>query len=181
MIRQNRTAKIAGMASFVVLAWCAQSYAEDAKNWWPVKVEVYEPSCTNGDPKCIDLPENGQQARKTVDYSPIEKASQAWSICAALPHLKDSYWVGVDYGIIDEAKRLGVRLDLYEAGGYTNLEKQISQVENCVSNGAKAVILGAISADGNAKQIKELHSKSVLVVDLINGVNAPVDARARVS
>lgn len=158
-----------------------QSAAAEDKNWWPINVEVYDPSCTNGDPACLDLPENSIAGRKTVEYSPLERAQQKWQICAALPHLKDSYWVGVNYGIIDEARRLGVKLDLYEAGGYTNLEKQISQVENCVGDGAKAVILAAISSDGNAKQIKEIHDKGVYVVDLVNGVNAPVDARSRVS
>ena len=62
--------------------------------------------------------------------------------------MKDAYWLGVDYGVVDEAKRLGVSAQIVEAGGYTNLAKQISQIEDCVSRGANAVVIGAISADG---------------------------------
>ena len=32
----------------------------------------------------------------------------------------------------EEAKDLGITMNLVEAGGYTNLSKQISQIEDCV-------------------------------------------------
>ena len=41
--------------------------------------------------------------------------------------MKDAYWLGVDYGVADEAERLGVKMNLVEAGGYTELAKQISR------------------------------------------------------
>ena len=47
--------------------------------------------------------------------------------------MKDAYWLAVDYGVAEEAKRLGVKMQLVEAGGYTNLNKQISQIEDCVA------------------------------------------------
>ena len=47
--------------------------------------------------------------------------------------MKDAYWLGVDYGVVDEARQLGVKLNVVEAGGYTELNKQISQIEDCVS------------------------------------------------
>ena len=75
--------------------------------------------------------------------------------------MKDAYWLGVDYGVVDEAKRLGVAMNLVEAGGYTELNKQISQIENCVANGAQAVVIGAISADGLNNLVKELHEKKI--------------------
>ncbi|WP_292694936.1 hypothetical protein [Mesorhizobium sp.] len=42
-----------------------------------------------------------------IDYVPLEKAEKPWKLCVLFPHLKDSYWVSVDYGIVKEAKRLG--------------------------------------------------------------------------
>ena len=47
--------------------------------------------------------------------------------------MKDAYWLAVNYGVAEEAKRLGVKMNLVEAGGYTNLNKQISQIEDCVA------------------------------------------------
>lgn len=28
-----------------------------------------------------------------------------WDTCVSLPHVKDAYWLGVDYGVVDEAKQ----------------------------------------------------------------------------
>jgi len=42
-----------------------------------------------------------------VEYVPLEKASKPWKICVSFPHMKDAYWLGVDYGVVEEAKRLG--------------------------------------------------------------------------
>jgi len=46
----------------------------------------------------------------TITYRPLERASRKWRICASYPHLKDSYWLSVNYGMVEEAKRLGVDL-----------------------------------------------------------------------
>ncbi len=62
-----------------------------------------------------------------------------------LPAHEGPYWLAVDYGVVEESEREGVKMHLVEAGGYTNLNKQISQIEDCVAAGAKAVVIGAIS------------------------------------
>lgn len=117
-----------------------------------------------------------------ISYEPLAKASKPWKICVSFPHMKDAYWLGVDYGVVEEAKRLGVKLVVVEAGGYTELAKQISQIEDCVANGAQAVAIGAISADGLASVVGELKKKNVPVVDLVNGINSPdVAAKSLVS
>jgi hypothetical protein len=74
--------------------------------------------------------------------------------------------------LIQEARRLGVRLDLFEAGGYENLQTQRQQIAACVKGGAKGLILGAISADGLNDLIASYSARSIPVVDLINGVSS---------
>ena len=119
---------------------------------------------------------------KDVNYVPLSKASKPWNICVSFPHMKDAYWLGVDYGVIDEARSLGVKLNVVEAGGYTELSKQISQIEDCVANGADAVAIGAISADGLNSVVAEIHSKHIPVIDLVNGINSPdISAKSLVS
>ncbi|MCY4478351.1 MAG: hypothetical protein OXB97_00465, partial [Rhodospirillales bacterium] len=83
----------------------------------------------------------------TVTYTPLAHASQKWRICASYPHLKDSYWLSVNYGMVEEAKRLGVALRVVEAGGYPNLERQIAQITECAQD-ADILALGAVSFDG---------------------------------
>jgi len=117
-----------------------------------------------------------------VTYQPLEKASKAWDICVSFPHMKDAYWLGVDYGVVAEAERLGVNLNVVEAGGYTELSTQVSQIEDCVSSGADAVLLGAISYEGLNNVITEISKQGVPVVDMINGVSSTdIAARSRVS
>ena len=131
------------------------------KAWYPFKVESWDP------------PFNMESPRKEMDYSPLEKAAQKWDICVSFPHMKDAYWLAVDYGVAEEAKRQGVKMTLVEAGGYTNLNKQISQIEDCVAGGAQAVIIGAISYDGLNNLVKEVTSKGIPVIDVINGMSSP--------
>lgn len=117
-----------------------------------------------------------------VEYTPLPRASRKWDLCVSFPHMKDAYWLGVDYGVVEEARRLGVKLQVVEAGGYTNLNKQISQLEDCVARGANAVIIGAISADGVANVVKSFAAKKIPVVDVINGINSPeLSAKSLVS
>src|SRR6185436_7717025 len=143
--------------------------AED-KPWYPFPVQVWDP------------PFNMDSPRKDVDYTPVEKAAEKWNICVSFPHMKDAYWLAVDYGVAEEAKRQGVKMTLLEAGGYTNLNKQISQIEDCVVNGAQAVIIGAISADGLNNLVKEIRSKNIPVIDVINGISSPeLSAKSLVS
>jgi periplasmic protein TorT len=154
----------------LVAAAFAFSGAALAADWFPYKAEAIEPAfAADGKPK-------------EVMYTPLAKASKKWDICVSFPHMKDAYWLGVDYGVVEEARRQGVKMQLVEAGGYTNLAKQISQIEDCISRGAQAVVIGAISADGLNNVVKEAAKKKIPVIDLVNGINSPdVSAKSLVS
>jgi protein TorT len=141
-----------------------------AADWYPYDAAKIEPPFA-ADGKSVD-----------VTYVPLDKATKPWNICVSFPHMKDAYWLGVDYGVAEEAKRLGVKMNLFEAGGYTELDKQISQIEDCVASGANAVVIGAISADGLNNLVSEIHKKNIPVIDVINGISSPdVSAKSLVS
>jgi protein TorT len=148
-----------GLISCAVAGACSGA-AAGQKPWYPVPVEVWVPAFDMASP------------RSAVEYTPLEKASKQWNICVSVPHMKDAYWIAVDYGVTEEAKRQGVKMTVLEAGGYTNLSKQISQIEDCVAGGAQAVIVGAISEDGLNNLIKEVSSQGVPVIDFMNGVTS---------
>ncbi|MCL4181955.1 MAG: TMAO reductase system periplasmic protein TorT [Burkholderiaceae bacterium] len=141
---------------FVALAVAAGG--AHAGEWHPLKVNARAP---------------GQEARyQLADYRPLDKASRDWSICVSFPHLKDPFFVAVNHGMIEEAKRLGVRVQTMDAGGYTGLNTQISQIENCVAGGAQAVVMAAIAADGMNNLLTRLKDKGIPVVDAVNGVTS---------
>ncbi len=91
-----------------------------------------------------------------IDYQPLTSASKAWKLCAVYPHLKDSYWLSVNYGMVNHAKALGVQLKVLEAGGYPNLDKQRSQLLDCKQWGADAIILGTVDSQAHDGQLTEL-------------------------
>ncbi len=158
-----------------------------AQAYDPVKgltVEAWNLACTTAESKeCWDHKENSGDARKTVQYIPLtpEDVTKKWKLCVSFPHLKDSWWLAQNYGIIDEARRLGVQVNLVEAGGYANPDTQISQVESCVANGAEAVIMAAISREGAVGLVDEIRSKGIPVIDYINGVATKTDAKSLAS
>jgi protein TorT len=115
-------------------------------------------------------------------YVPLERANRKWSVCVFFPHMKDSYWLAVNFGVVQEARRLGISLRLYQAGGYDNLPVQIAQIRQAVAERADGVIIGAISYDALDGLIDELQAKGVPVIDLVNGIRSgKVSARSLVS
>ncbi len=125
-------------------------------------------------------PYDFQSPSSTISYQPLEKAKKKWRICASYPHLKDSYWLSVNYGMVEEARRLGVALRVVEAGGYPNLERQIAQVRECSKN-VDILVLGTVSFDGLTETVLEI-AKSIPVVAVVNDIaDAGISAKTGVS
>ncbi len=126
------------------------STSTEAK-WWPYRVQD-----ANGN---------------SFDYIPLmEKASKKYHIVALLPHMKDKTWLAANYGLVAEAKRLGVKMTILEAGGYTNLNRQLSQFDDAVAMKADAIISGVISEGGMSKKVKEGLDKGIVQIAFINPV-----------
>ena len=170
MMRATVVAGALTAGALLAFAGVANHAQARDKKWYPFQVEQHIPAFDMNSPV------------KDVMYTPLNKASKKWNICVSFPHMKDAYWLAVDYGVSQEAKDLGVAMHLVEAGGYTNLSKQISQIEDCASNGAQAVVIGAISYDGLNGTVKHLHDKGIPVIDLVNGMSSKdISAKSLVS
>jgi protein TorT len=148
---------VTAIVASIFLAPTAARAADDVK---PFPVDVWEP------------PFNQQRQHVRREYVPLAHATKPWHVCASIPHLKDDYWLAVNFALVEEARRLGVQLDLFEAGGYENLQTQKQQISECVKGGANGLILGAISAEGLNDLIASYSKRSIPVVDLINGVSS---------
>ncbi len=96
------------MALVVALGGAATA---QEKQWWPFPVEDRDP------------PFNMEGKKIKNQYTPLAHAAKKWNICVSFPHMKDAYWTAVDYGVVAESRRLGVKMQLVEAGGYTNLPR----------------------------------------------------------
>src|SRR5260370_15051016 len=122
------TAAAALAAGALLVSVTADSGAQaQNKKWYPFKVEEHNPP--------FDM--DGPKAEK--EYTPLDKASKPWEICVSFPHMKDAYWLAVDYGVADEAKRQGVKMQLVEAGGCYELQQQRFASEDYVQSVAHRI------------------------------------------
>lgn len=120
--------------------------------------------------------DSGEAVEETI--TPTESASKKWSLCAILPHMKDGYWISVDYGLVAEAKRLGVELTILQAGGYDQLSRQVSQFDDCIASGADAVLIAPISEAGLADKIAATAETDVVQIGLVNPIQtSPVNSK----
>ena len=168
-VRSGRTSSVTWVtaAAIVACALFAGAAGRAADGAGPFPVDVWEP------------PFNTQRQHVRKEFVPLARAAKPWQLCASIPHLKDDYWLAVNFALIQEARRLGVRLNLFEAGGYEHLEAQKVQIADCVKSETNGLILGAISADGLNDLIAALAQNGIPVIDLINGVTSrAIAARA---
>jgi len=151
-----------------MLIFCVSAHAEPA--WFPYPVEVW------------DTPFEMTSTRTPVDYVPLAVTDTNLNICVSFPHLKDTYWLAVNFGISQEIKRFAGTMHLYQAGGYANLDSQIKQIKQCVEEGADGVIIASISDNGLNGLVAELKKKHIPIVDVINGISSKdVSAKSMVS
>lgn len=152
------------MMALALSATLLSAGAASAADWWPFKIA----SAKDGDLNAI----------QDIEYTPLDKAEKPWNLCVLYPHMQDSYWVAVNYGVIEEAKRLGVKVTALQAGGYTALPKQVSQYDDCVASGADAILIAAISEAGVAAKINEGMGKGIVNVAVANPIlDTPITAR----
>lgn len=92
---------------------------------------------------------------------PASEVTKKWDICVLFPHTKDPYYLAMTYGAVKEAEAKGLSLTIFAAGGYTELPTQISQMEDCITNGADGMAMVAISATGLNRTITAGKEKGI--------------------
>ncbi|MBS0542273.1 MAG: TMAO reductase system periplasmic protein TorT [Proteobacteria bacterium] len=106
-----------------------------------------------------------------VRHSPTRPATRRWTLCAVFPHIKDAYWLGVNFGMIEEARRLGVEIRFREAAGYPNLDIQAEQVRACAeSPDVDALIVGPVSRDGLSPLLQDI-ARRMPVLATVNAID----------
>mgnify|MGYP000249251314 CR=1 FL=1 len=126
------------------------------------------------------VPFDDDSAGVPIRYAPLERAQRPWRICVLYPHLKDAYWLSVNYGMVEEARALGVSFEVFEAGGYPNLTRQIEQLRGCAAAEFDAVILGAVSYDGLTPVVREIAAHKPVIAAVNDIDDAGITAKASV-
>ncbi len=91
-----------------------------------------------------------------------ESPTKPWRLCAVYPHLKDSYWLSVNFGMIEQAKQRAVELKVLEAGGYSKSAEQWAQIERCQHWQADAILVGSVYFDSLSEQLELINQRTPL-------------------
>lgn len=94
-------------------------------------------------------------------------SAKPWRLCAVYPHLKDSYWLSINFGMIKQAKQRAVELKVLEAGGYSNSGEQWAQIQRCQNWQADAILVGSVYFDSLSEQL-ELINQHTPLFGLVN-------------
>ncbi|EGB16102.1 periplasmic binding protein/LacI transcriptional regulator [Pseudodesulfovibrio mercurii] len=171
-------------AGALALALCLAAVpapGADDVPWWPIQVKswygIYDPGGKQPGRAAVSL-----DRPRLEEWTPPRPPSGRYTVGVCVPHLKDPYWVAVNYGVIEEARRLGLGVDMTMAGGYGGGDVQADHLRGHLRDGVDGVILAAVDYAGNDQVIAELREAGVPVVEMITDVLAPaVSAKALVS
>ncbi|MFH5822878.1 sugar ABC transporter substrate-binding protein [Georgenia sp. AZ-5] len=92
------------------------------------------------------------------------KANSSYRIAVLFPNAGDPYFQQKSYGYRDEAQKVGVSVEFMDAGGYANIDRQISQIENAVQQDFDAIAIAVTSSTGTVPALEAAQDAGVLVV-----------------
>jgi ABC-type sugar transport system substrate-binding protein len=100
-------------------------------------------------------------------------AKKSYRIGFSAVHFVDKFWLGMVYGMADEAKRSNVVLvSVLSAGGYGNLSQQISNLETLSGENLDGIIVAGATYDGLDRTIKHIVDSGVKVIVAGTPVNS---------
>jgi len=101
--------------------------------------------------------------------SPVSAAEK---IGVSMPNIKGPWFTPVLYGISDEAKKLGYDVTIQDAGGYANVDKQVSQFSNLVVQKVVAILMDPANPASFNGVVREAKAEKIPVV----GAGSPIVA-----
>jgi len=90
-------------------------------------------------------------------------------LCAVYPHLKDSYWLSINFGMTEQAKQRSIELKVLEAGGYQNTNEQLKQIEQCIHWQASAILVGSVNFEKLNQKLAQVNQHTPIFA-LVNEI-----------
>jgi len=92
-------------------------------------------------------------------------AADEKEIAVMLPAAGDPYFKMKAFGYVDEGKKLGYKVTIYDAGGYGNLQKQVSQIEDVITRKVSGIVLVPASSEGTVPVVEKAVAAGIPVVN----------------
>lgn len=114
-----------------------------------------------------------EDALKWMKELPEPKPNKPYKLGVPLVHVADPLWVGFEYGIREEAKKLGLPDPIFtSAGGYTKADVQISQTEDMLAKGIDGLLLAPANPDSLIPVAEEAINLGVPVINFAISLNS---------
>lgn len=104
-------------------------------------------------------------AAATIAGGLAAAAAQEKEIAVMLPAAGDPYFKMKAFGYVDEGKKLGYKVTVYDAGGYGNLQKQVSQIEDVITRKVSGIVLVPASSDGTVPVVEKAVAAGIPVIN----------------
>jgi ABC-type sugar transport system substrate-binding protein len=101
-----------------------------------------------------------------------QPANAADKVGVSMPNVKGPWFTPVLYGISDEAKKLGYDVVIQDAGGYGNVDKQVSQFQNLVVQKVVAILIDPANPASFNGAVKQAGAAKIPVI----GAGSPIVA-----
>jgi ribose transport system substrate-binding protein len=111
-------------------------------------------------------------AAATLALFAASPVSAAEKIGVTMPNIKGPWFTPVLYGISDEAKKLGYDVTIQDAGGYANVDKQVSQFSNLVVQKVAAILIDPANPASFNGAVREAKAAKIPVI----GAGSPIVA-----
>ena len=102
------------------------------------------------------------------------KAARPYRIAYAAVQMNEEFYLGIAWGIVDEANRAGAQLvRITNAGGYGRSADQIGQLEQLRALGVDAVLIVGATFDGYDRVVERLAASGIRVISVASPISAP--------
>ena len=101
-----------------------------------------------------------------------QPANAADRVGVSMPNVKGPWFTPVLYGISDEARKLGYDVVIQDAGGYGNVDKQVSQFQNLVVQKVVAILIDPANPASFNGPVKQAGAAKIPVI----GAGSPIVA-----
>jgi ABC-type sugar transport system substrate-binding protein len=90
----------------------------------------------------------------------------------SMPNIKGPWFTPVLFGITDEAKKLGYETIILDAGGYANVDRQVTQFSNLIAQKVNAILMDPANPDSFNGVVRQAKAAKIPVV----GAGSPIVA-----
>jgi len=97
------------------------------------------------------------------------QARAAERLGVTMPTINGPWYTNILYGITDEAKKLGYEVTILDAGGYANVDKQVSQMQTLIVQKVKAILIDAADPSAFNGVVRQAKTAKIPVI----GTGAP--------